>query len=91
MSNFNYYHGGDAERFRFFRIPQALISDKRFQALSIEAKLLYTFLLDRMGLSLCLTRTTAFSSSTRSKRRRKRCPAVTTRLRGYFTSWSSSA
>ena len=52
MSNFNYFCGGEIEQFTFFRIPQALISDKRFQALSVEAKLLYTLLLDRMGLSL---------------------------------------
>lgn len=52
MSNFNYFHGGDAEQFNFFRIPRLLICDKRFQALPVEAKLLYTLLLDRMGLSL---------------------------------------
>lgn len=52
MSNFNYFFGGDAEQFSFFRIPRSLISDKRFQTLSVEAKLLYTLLLDRMGLSL---------------------------------------
>lgn len=52
MPNFNYFHGGNIEQFSFFRIPQALISGKRFQALSVEAKLLYTLLLDRMGLSL---------------------------------------
>ena len=52
ISNFNYYHGGDAGQFSFFRIPRLLISDQRFQALSVEAKLLYTLLLDRMGLSL---------------------------------------
>ena len=52
MSNYNYFHGGDAEQFSFFRIPRSLISDKRFQALSVEAKLLYTLLLDRIGLSL---------------------------------------
>ena len=51
MPDFNYYHGG-AEQFNFFRIPRLLISDKRFQTLSVEAKLLYTLLLDRMGLSL---------------------------------------
>ena len=51
MSNFNYFHGDAAEQFNFFRIPRLLISDKRFQTLSVEAKLLYTLLLDRMGLS----------------------------------------
>ena len=52
MSNFNYFCGGESGQFSFFRIPRSLISDKRFQALSVEAKLLYTLLLDRMGLSL---------------------------------------
>ena len=52
MSNFNYFHGGEAEQFSFFRIPRALIRDKRFQDLSTEAKLLYALMLDRMGLSL---------------------------------------
>lgn len=52
MSNFNYFCGGESGQFSFFRIPQALISDKRFQALFVEAKLLYALLLDRMGLSL---------------------------------------
>ena len=52
MPDFNYYHGGNAEQFSFFRIPRLLISDKHFQTLSVEAKLLYTLLLDRMGLSL---------------------------------------
>ena len=52
MPDFNYYHGDAAEQFNFFRIPRLLISDKHFQTLSVEAKLLYTLLLDRMGLSL---------------------------------------
>ena len=52
MANINYFHGGEVKQFRFFRIPQALIHDKRFQTLSIDAKLLYGLMLDRMGLSL---------------------------------------
>ena len=52
MSNFNYFHGGEAEQFSFFRIPRTLIKDKRFHGLSTEAKLLYGLMLDRMGLSL---------------------------------------
>ena len=52
MSNFNYYCGGEAKQFSFFRVPRALIHDKRFQDLSTEAKLLYALMLDRMGLSL---------------------------------------
>lgn len=52
MSNFNYFHGGEAEQFSFFRIPRALIKNERFHSLSTEAKLLYGLMLDRMGLSL---------------------------------------
>ena len=52
MSKFNYFHGGEAEQFSFFRIPRMLIKDERFHGLSTEAKLLYGLMLDRMGLSL---------------------------------------
>ena len=52
MSKFNYFHGGEAEQFSFFRIPRTLIKDERFHDLSTEAKLLYGLMLDRMGLSL---------------------------------------
>lgn len=48
---FDYYYGGEAEQFSFFRIPRALIKDARFHDLSAEAKLLYGLMLDRMGLS----------------------------------------
>ena len=52
MSKFNYFHGGEAEQFSFFRIPRTLIKDERFHGLSTEAKLLYGLMLDRMGLSV---------------------------------------
>ena len=52
MSKFNYFNGGEAEQFSFFRIPRTLIKDERFHGLSTEAKLLYGLMLDRMGLSL---------------------------------------
>ena len=52
MSKFNYFHGGEAEQFSFFRIPRTLIKDERFHGLSTEAKLLYGLMLDRMGPSL---------------------------------------
>ncbi len=37
--------------FQFFRIPTALIKDKKFKDISTDAKLLYGLLLDRMSLS----------------------------------------
>ena len=48
----DYFYGTEAEQYTFFRIPKALISDKRFKNMSTDAKLLYGLMLDRMGLSL---------------------------------------
>lgn len=49
---FDYFYGKQAEQYAFYRIPKALFSDRRFDGLSVEAKLLYGILLDRMGLSV---------------------------------------
>lgn len=48
---FDYYYGNEAEQFNFYRIPKVLFTDKRFAKLSVEAKVLYGLLLDRMCLS----------------------------------------
>ena len=45
------YYGGESDQFPFCRIPQQLIAGKDFQHVSVEAKLLYGLLLDRMDLS----------------------------------------
>ena len=50
--NFNYYYKNEAEQFNFYRIPKVLFTDKHFSKLSVEAKVLYGLLLDRMSLSL---------------------------------------
>ena len=49
---FNYYYGNQAEQFTFIRIPKIMLTDKAFADLSIQAKMLYGVLLDRMGLSM---------------------------------------
>lgn len=49
---FNYYYGNEAEQFTFYRIPKVMFTDNRFRTLSIEAKLLYGIMLDRMALSV---------------------------------------
>ena len=49
---FNYYYGTEADQFSFIRIPKALLLDKNFATLSLQAKMLYGILLDRMGLSM---------------------------------------
>ncbi len=50
--SFDYYYGQESEQFIFYRIPKLLFTDDKFSELSIEAKVLYGIMLDRMGLSL---------------------------------------
>lgn len=49
---FNYYYGTQADQFSFIRIPRVILTDKLFSNLSLQAKVLYGLLLDRMGLSM---------------------------------------
>ena len=50
--NLDYYYGTEADQFSFYRIPKTLLTDPRYKSVSIEAKVLYGLLLDRMGLSV---------------------------------------
>ena len=47
----DYFYGGQADLFSFYRLPKALFVDPRFRGISAESKILYVLLLDRMGLS----------------------------------------
>lgn len=47
----NYYYGNEADQYSFFRIPKTLFTDARYRGVSMEAKVLYGLLLDRMSLS----------------------------------------
>ena len=49
--SFEYFYGGQSEAFSFYRIPRQLVTGAEFRNLSIDAKLLYGMMLDRMGLS----------------------------------------
>lgn len=49
--NFDYYYGAQAEQFSFIRIPRVMITENTFSELSLQAKILYSILLDRMSLS----------------------------------------
>lgn len=51
-TKFDYYYSHEAEQFTFYRIPKALFTEPQFQGLSVEAKVLYGLMLDRVGLSL---------------------------------------
>lgn len=51
MSKKYFYGRRQADLFSFIRIPKLLLTGKKYRKLSCEAKVLYGFLLDRMGLS----------------------------------------
>ena len=48
---FDYFYGKQSGQYAFYRIPKQLFTDSRFDVLSIEAKLLYGMMIDRMELS----------------------------------------
>ncbi len=48
---FEYYYGTQADQFSFIRIPKVLLIEESFSNLSLQAKILYAVLLDRMSLS----------------------------------------
>ena len=47
-----YFYGSEAEQYSFYRIPKTLFTDRRYKGVSMEAKVLYGLMLDRMGLSI---------------------------------------
>lgn len=50
--NYDYFYGAQAESYSFIRVPRLLMTGAEFRSLSTDAKLLYSLLLDRMGLSM---------------------------------------
>lgn len=48
----SYFYGKEAEQFSFYKIPKLLFTDEYFKKLSVEAKVLYGLMLDRMSLSV---------------------------------------
>ena len=52
MVNFSYYYDKAAEQYSFYRIPKYLLIGDEYAGLSLQAKLLYGMILDRMDLSL---------------------------------------
>lgn len=48
---FNYYYGSEGDQFTFIRIPKVMLTEGIFSSLSLQAKVLYGVLLDRMSLS----------------------------------------
>ena len=48
----SYFYGKEAEQYSFYKIPKLLFTEEYFKKLSIEAKVLYGLMLDRMSLSV---------------------------------------
>ena len=48
---FDYFYNRDGERFSYYMLPKILVTDERFKTLSSDAKILYSCLLERTGLS----------------------------------------
>ena len=48
----DYFYGGQAELFSFYRLPKALFTNPKFCGTSAESKILYGLLMDRMSLSI---------------------------------------
>ena len=50
-NRFDFHYGNESEQYSFFKVPKILFSDEPFMDMSIDAKLLYSLMLDRMSLS----------------------------------------
>ena len=48
---FNYFYGKQADQYGFVRIPKLLMTEKMFEDVSTDAKLLYGLLIGRMGMA----------------------------------------
>lgn len=48
---FSYFYGQESEQFTFLRIPKVIFTQEPFTNLSWEARIIYSLMLERMGLS----------------------------------------
>ena len=48
----SYFYGREAEQYSFYKIPKLLFTEEYFKKISVEAKVLYGLMLDRMSLSM---------------------------------------
>ena len=52
MTSSGYFNISDVEMLTFYKLPKALFSDPRYRSLSLSAKVLYSFMLERVSLSM---------------------------------------
>ena len=48
----SYFYGREADQYSFYRVPKLLFTEEYFKKISVEAKVLYGLMLDRMSLSM---------------------------------------
>ena len=48
----SYFYGREADQYSFYKIPKLLFTEEYFKKISVEAKVLYGRMLDRMSLSV---------------------------------------
>ena len=48
----SYFYGKESEQFSFYKIPKLLFTEEYYKEISVEAKVLYGLMLDRMSLSM---------------------------------------
>ncbi len=48
----SYFYGKEADQYSFYKIPKLLFTDSYFKSISVESKVLYGLMLDRMSLSV---------------------------------------
>ena len=48
----SYFYGKEADQYSFYKIPKLLFTDDHYKSISVESKVLYGLMLDRMSLSL---------------------------------------
>ena len=49
--NLSYYYSHEAEKYNFIRIPKVMVTENLFSSLSLQSKILYGLLLDRVGMA----------------------------------------
>lgn len=49
---FRYFTGNEADQYTYYKIPKVLFTNKFFNVISTEAKVLYGLMLERVGLSI---------------------------------------
>lgn len=48
---YDYFYGRQPEQYQFFKLPKILVKEERFRRISMDAKVLYSMMLDRAALS----------------------------------------